>query len=88
MKLRMTKNPEITGVGNKFNTHDLFEVIVYFDEGDCDSCFGRELDVQLSDGKWVSLSQAFRDKLVINDNYNIEFREPKNQEEIDRGFYY
>ena len=45
MKLRMTKNPEITGVGNKFNTHGLFEVIVYFDEGDCDSCFGRELDV-------------------------------------------
>lgn len=87
MKLRMTEKPEVTGFGNKFNTHALFEVITYFDDGDCDSCFGRDLDVQLSDGRWMSLSQAFRDKLIIIDNHNTEFREPKNQEEIDRGFY-
>lgn len=87
MRLRW-KNPR-TGTyvdcrGSKFNVHALFEVIVYF-EDDSDTIPGSELEVFLGDA-WVKLGQAFRDKLLITDNYNTEFFEPANEAERERGY--
>ncbi len=37
-------------------------------------------------GHWISMSDAFDKKLLITDNYNIEFFEPNNNEEKKRGY--
>lgn len=87
MKLRW-KNPK-TGEyvdcrGWQFNVHALFEVIVYF-EDDSDTIPGSELEVELH-GEWIALGQAFRDKLLITDNYNTCFFEPASEAERERGY--
>lgn len=38
-------------------------------------------------GCWFDMKQAFANKQLITDNYNIRFAEPKTQEEYDRGWY-
>ncbi len=73
MKVRYIVDPEITGFTNRFNDHGLGEVIVGFDAGDMDSVYIKDLEVQLPDGRWILLSQAFRDKIVLGDNYDQRF---------------
>ena len=38
-------------------------------------------------GCWVDMKDAFKNKQLITDNHSEYFREPKNQEEYDRGWY-
>ena len=66
---------------SRFNTHALAEVLT----GD-DSAFFSELDVFIN-GEWKDFSQAFKDRDLIPDNYNVYFREPANEEERARGYY-
>ena len=50
--------------------------------------FISDLEVYLdSKNIWKDMSKAFQDNDLIIDNYNIWFREPDNQEEIDRGYF-
>lgn len=87
VKVRNKKTGAL-GHSSKFNMHGMSEIIVGFDEGDCDSAFISEYDVYLeSKGKWKSMDDAFRDKDIITDNYNSEFREHRNEAEKQRGWY-
>jgi hypothetical protein len=87
MKLRQ----KATGVichSDRFNTHGLSEIIVYFDD-DCDSDYITNYEVELGIGDevyWKDLSQAFKDRDVISDNHNTWFFEPKNEEDKKRGY--
>lgn len=93
MKIRLKDNPKVTGFSMGFNIHAMAEVIVGFDDDESgqsmgmDSCFISELQVLLKDGAWKDLGQAFKDKDVITDNYNIDFREPLNEAEKEQGWY-
>jgi hypothetical protein len=93
MKIRLKDKPKATGFSMGLNTHAMAEVIVGFDDDESgqsmgmDSCFLKELQVLLKDGTWKDLEQAFKDKDVITDNYNTDFREPENEEEKEKGWY-
>ena len=66
-----------------FNVHSLNEVNL----GD-DSCSVHELEVFIPKlGYWKNMAKAFKDRDLIPDNYETEFREPHNSEERDRGWY-
>lgn len=88
MKVR-NKEHTWTGWSSKFNTHALAEIIVGFDgDGGMDSMFISEVEIFLESKQiWKDMNQAFKDNDLIIDNYNTCFREPKNQEEIDRGYF-
>lgn len=87
MKVRLKKTGDI-GQSDRFNNSSpVSEVIVYYEEGDADSVFIKDLDVLLSNGKWKDMSMAFNDKDLIPDNYNVRFKEPSNYEERNRGYY-
>jgi hypothetical protein len=85
MKVRYNKNGAL-GSSDTFNVSVIGEVIVYFDEGGADSMYIKDLDV-LIDDKWKDMSQAFKDKDLITDNYNTMFTEPKSEEERNIGYY-
>lgn len=84
MRIRFKSNG-IEGNSSDFNIHALAEVLVYFDEGDADSVFIRDLDVLLESG-WKDMNQAFKDRDLIVDNYNTCFFPPQNKEDKERGF--
>ncbi len=85
MKVRLIKNKEITGTSNKFNTCSFNEVIVCFPDGGLESEFIFNLEVKI-ENRWISLSEAFKQKLLVIDNYNTGFFEPVNDEEKDKGY--
>lgn len=74
------------GTASKFNVHAMFEVIVYFQDGSADSVSGNELEVKIGEN-WVPLTDAFKGKDVIPDNYNTSFRAPLTMAERIRGWY-
>ena len=83
-----TKKTGTIAESNKFNTHGIGEVIVYYEDGFCSSEFIRDFDVFLESKKsWMDMLSAFKQKLLITDNYNTSFREPLNSEEKERGWY-
>jgi len=84
VKVRLIKNPEITGEANEFNTT---EVIVYYDgeNGHKDSEFPSDLEVLIND-KWITLKEAFKNHDLIYDLHNTKFFEPKDEEERKRGY--
>lgn len=86
MKVK-NKTTSTIGYSNKFNIHAISEIIVTFKEGDCSSEFISDYEVQLKTGEFKDMSTAFKDKDLISDNYNTEFREPINTEEFKRGWY-
>lgn len=81
------KNNGMVGSSDQFNTHGIGEIIIGFDDG-ADSQFVRDYDVQLKLGEWKDMNEAFRDRDIIEDNYATWFREPVNEEERVRGYYY
>ena len=82
-KIRYKNHPEDVIIVNRLNTHALAEVLT----GD-DSAFFRDLEVFLEKTQeWKCLSQAFKDKDIITDNYNTVFAEPRNQTEKDQGYF-
>lgn len=82
------KKTGVLGSSRKFNIHGMSEIIVGFDDEDMDSDFISEYDVYLESKKeWKPMSEAFRDKDIITNNYNTEFREPQNEAERQRGWY-
>lgn len=86
MKLRLKDTQEICS-SDKFNIHAISEIIVYFDN-DMGTDFIKNYDVWLeTKEEWKDLSQSFKDKDVIPDNYNSYFREPKNEIEREQGWY-
>ena len=80
MKLRYKKTGTETA-GSQFNTHAVGEVLT-----GCDSALISELDVWI-DGAWKDMSQAFRDRDLIPDNYNVWFGQPRTPEDRDRGYF-
>ena len=89
MKVRH-KEKGYLGTASKFNILALAEIIVGLDMGDMDTMYIRDFDVLLEldkdDPEWKDMSQAFRDKDLITDNYNEWFFEPKTEEDRVRGF--
>lgn len=84
MKLR-TKDHLTPCYGSNFNMSALNEVLVNFDEGDADSMFVSDLQVQIGDN-WKNLISAFKDRDLITDNHNTCFFQPRNEEEKKRGY--
>jgi len=88
MRARLIADRENTeGWSTEFNTHSLNEVIVYFDDGDADSMFFQDVEVLLSNQVWIGLKEALGLHLVIPDNYNRYFREPRSELEREKGWY-
>lgn len=85
MRVR-NKNSGTEASSGRLNTHGLGEMIVQFDEGDASSEYISDYEVQLPDGSWKDLPQAFRDHDVITDNYDTVFFFPRNDEDRRRGF--
>lgn len=95
MRVRYTDRPEITGFTDKFSIGGLGEVELYFDSGDATSDYIKDLDVLLEHplpssvykpGVWVRLSDAFKSKDVIADNYDRRFFEPASEADKARGW--
>lgn len=85
MKIRYKNQPDITGISSEFNTYGLGEVIVHFPDGSATSEEISELEVEIHD-EWVDMRNAFRRRLLINDNYNIRFFEPQTADDRERGY--
>lgn len=77
----------VYGSGHRFAGYDGQYVTVYQDYT-LDEVSVDELEIKLSNGTWKKLTEAFKDKDIIPDNFNLEFREPLNEDERFRGFYY
>lgn len=88
MKLRAKADINTEASSSKFNTHALNEIICFWPEGDADSVFISDFDVFITANNigWKDMNQAFHDKNIITDNYNIYFFEPANEEDKKRGF--
>lgn len=75
---------------SSFNTNSIGEIIVLFEDGDADSDYIRNYDVLLENGprakRWMDLSEAFRARDVIPNNYNTNFAEPCSEEDRSRGY--
>jgi hypothetical protein len=86
MKLRH-KEKGYMAQSSSFNTSSISEIVVYYEEGDCDSSFIKEWDVWLKDKQeWKDLRKAFEDHDVITDNYNTIFFAPPTPEDRERGY--
>lgn len=88
MKVRKIDDHKVEGFSDSFNTHGLGEIIVGYPEGDMSSEYISEYEVQLSDGTWMPMREALKENKVISDNYDRHFREPINDVERERGFYF
>lgn len=86
MKLRHKKTGALAYSSN-FNMCSMSEIHVYFEDGDADSDFIPEYEAWIEAKKeWKCLSEAFRDRDVISDNYNSHFFEPPTEEDRKRGY--
>lgn len=85
MKVRHKERGTLASSGD-FNLHAASEIIVYYDGGDADSDYIKNFDVELPDGTWKDLAQAFRDSDVITDNFNTRFFVPRNEDDRNRGY--
>lgn len=85
MKVRYKAHPSDDCCSSSFNVSAMSEVIVMGDWG-ADSAFIKDLDVQLPSGEWKDMSQAFKDKDIVPDNYNEHFSVPVNEECKQRGY--
>jgi hypothetical protein len=74
----------VVGESGSFNTSSLSEIIVHDDNGS-DSVYMRDYLV-LIDETWMTFTEAFTKKLIITDNHNTCFFEPKNEEDKERGY--
>lgn len=83
----INKDLQIIGSSNTFNEHGLGEVIVYYNDGSMDSEYIRNLNVILESGENMNMSEAFRLKRLIPNNYNTYFGEPRTELEYNRGWY-
>jgi len=94
MRVRLADNHSVAGLSGQFVPNGMGEVVVHFvPNGDCDAMFASELEVLLNaaagsiNGDWVNMSQAFKDRDLIPDNYERTFREPADIAERMRGWY-
>jgi len=46
----------------------------------------KDLEFKCPDGSWKPLSQAFRDKDIVPNNYNTHFGPPKDDAAKERGY--
>jgi hypothetical protein len=85
MKARIIGTQEV-GQASTFNVHALSEVFVYFKD-ECVDEFCKNVEVFVeSINNWLPLLAALEEHLVITDNYDTSFFEPKNKEDKERGF--
>lgn len=80
------KKTGTVGSASRFNMSSLSEILVNYDSGEADSDYQSNWDVQLPDGSWKDLRQAFKDHDVVTDNYNSRFHFPATLEDRERGF--
>lgn len=77
MKVRNKKTGAL-GTSSTFNTHAIGEIIVCFDDGDCESEFVRDYEVLLeSSQEWIDMQSAFIAGCLVTDNLNTCFYEKK-----------
>lgn len=86
MKIRCIEKPEDIGESSNFNVQSLNEIMVYFDDW-MDTDYPKNYEVYIEAiNEWISFSKAWKEKHIINDNYNKRFFEPDNDEDRERGF--
>ena len=87
MRVRTKDKPNLEFYSDKFNTHALGEVEGCSVDFGIDLFFIKDLDVFIEAlREWKDMRQAFKDKDLISDNYNIYFFEPENDEERKKGY--
>lgn len=73
-----------------FNTSSLTEIYVCYEyedgEYEMDTDYPKNYEVQLPDGSWKSLSQAFQDHDVVPNNFNTHFGFPQDDKCKARGW--
>lgn len=65
---------------HRFNIHSLCEILT----GDDSACMS-DFEIFVN-GAWKDMSQAFRDRDVIPDNYNETFGIPRDEASKARGY--
>ena len=72
--------------GDRFNMHSMGEIIMY-SEDDMWSDFPWEYDVFIkANQQWMDYTEARKQNLIINDNYNSRIFEPQTEEDKVRGY--
>jgi hypothetical protein len=84
MDVRKKSDHTVTGFSGQFNISALDEIVVYFDIGDASSEYIGDYQVQLHDGTWKDLDQAFKDGDVVpNDTNTYFYEEVKGGENVN-----
>ncbi len=85
MKIRKIDTEEI-GESSEFNTSSLSEILVYFSDW-MDTDYMKDYMVYIeATEKWMTFTEAFKEKHIITDNYNRHFFEPETEEDRKRGY--
>lgn len=87
MRVRLKTNPNITGYSDSWNTFGASEILVTYDEGDASSEYYTDYEVLIGES-WFPMDYAFSNHMIISNNENDKFREPKDDKERARGYYY
>lgn len=64
-----------------------YGIIVTSPGGDMTVDYASHYEVELADGRQMDLMEAFHNHDLIPDIYDINFREPLNEEEREQGYY-
>lgn len=74
------------GFSSEYNVYSPFEIVVYYDNDNCDSDFISNFDVQLQDDSWKDMKKALDDHDIITDSHVTCFFFPENAEDKVRGY--
>lgn len=85
MKVRLKNNHNLIGESDSFT--GIGAVTVYTKDS-LEEIFIHNLEIELKTGEWIDMETAFKNKSIIVDNYDRNFREPETEEEFIRGYYY
>lgn len=85
MKVR-NRRTGVYGYSDHLNTASSSEIIVHFEDGDASSEYIVDYDVQLPDGRWTPLREAFAAHDVVPDNWNQGFASPRDTTARERGW--
>lgn len=79
-------NGEYTyGTSSKFTSSISGEISVYTAE-DAESWLIKETEVEMPGEGWFNMGYAFVSRMIVPDNYSLEFGIPRNTDERAQGF--
>lgn len=74
------------GYSSTFVPNCVGEIVVAYPDGDQSAEYIKDFMVWVEDERWVGMPEAFKTHLLITDNHDTRFFEPKNAEDRERGY--